>query len=319
MFQSVRSEAGLAQMEMYTTNDNEGINSALQRVCDKNQPVSKFVEMIKDLIKSQENQLLLAIVQQGNFSLKNEYKHFEVSVDKWSRWTPEQRQWHISKVQHGHLVQVNADDDTDTISLMEASSSTALSNAILGVGFEDCGITDTANSMLQNMWEKADKLVTMKHAICEIPDHPNSRQVTSLSSLKSCHSVECKPESGNATCDCYLNKLPKIYQHVLAVTQELGILCSCISCRVSKKTNYSLTSAVNSKLPKGAGKKSNERIHWESRKTIKQTSVPCVVDPLPAIQKTSTSSGSFRIQKVWFAMAAEKIQEFYDRSARATK
>jgi hypothetical protein len=59
-------------------------------------------------------------------------------------------------------------------------------------------------------------------------------------------------------------------------------LCSFISWRVSKKTNYSLTSAVNSKLPKEAGKKPNERIHWESRKKTKQTSVPCVVDPLPA-------------------------------------
>jgi hypothetical protein len=47
-------------------------------------------------IKSQENQLLLAIVQQGNFSFKNEHKHFEVSLDKWSRWTPEQYQRHIS-------------------------------------------------------------------------------------------------------------------------------------------------------------------------------------------------------------------------------
>lgn len=260
MIQSLRSEAGLAQMEMYITNDNEGINSALQRVCGKNQPVSKFVEMIKDCIKLQENQLLLAIVQQGNFS----------------------RQRHISKVQHGHLVQVNADDDTDTIYLMETSSSTVLSNVILGVGFEDCGITDTANSILQDMWEKAEKLMTMKHAICEIPDHPNSRRVTSLSNLKSCHYVECKPESGNATCDCYLYKLHKICLHVLAVTQELGILCSFISWRVSKKTNYSLISAVNSKLPKGAGKKPNERIHWESRKKTKQTSVPCVVDPLPA-------------------------------------
>jgi hypothetical protein len=70
MIQSVRSEAGLAQMEMYTTNDNEGINSALQRVCGKKQPVSKFVEMIKDFIKSQKNQLLLAIVQQGNLALR---------------------------------------------------------------------------------------------------------------------------------------------------------------------------------------------------------------------------------------------------------
>ena len=157
-------------MEMYTTNDNEGINSALQRVCGKNQPVSKFVEMIKDFIKSQENQLLLAIVQQGNFSFKNEYKHFEVLLDKWSRWTPEQRQRHISKVQHGHLVQVNADDDTGTISLMEASTTTVLSNAILGVGFEDCGITDTTNGILQDMWEKAEKLVTMKHLIIQIQD-----------------------------------------------------------------------------------------------------------------------------------------------------
>ena len=203
-------------------------------------------------------------------------------MDKWSCWTPEQRQRHISKVQHGHLVQVNADDDTDTISLTETSSSTVLSNAILGVGFEDCGITDTANSILQDMREKADKLVTMKHAICEIPDQSNSRRVTSLSNLKSCHYVECKPESGNATCDCYLYKPRKICQHVLAVTQELGILCSFISWRVSRKTSYSLTSAVNNKPPKGAGKKRNETIHWESRKKTKQTSVPCVVDPLPA-------------------------------------
>ena len=87
---------------------------------------------------------------------------------------------------------------------METSSSTILSNAILGVGFEDCGITDPANSILQDMWEKAGKLVTMKHAICEIPDHPNSRRVTSLSNPKSCHYVECKPESRNTICDFYL-------------------------------------------------------------------------------------------------------------------
>jgi hypothetical protein len=85
MIQSVRPEAGLEETEMYTTNDNEGINNDLQRVCGKIQPVSKFVEMIKDFIKSQENQLLLAIVQQGYFSFKNENKiilalHFPISV-----------------------------------------------------------------------------------------------------------------------------------------------------------------------------------------------------------------------------------------------
>jgi hypothetical protein len=69
---------------------------------------------------------------------------------------------------------------------------------------------------------------------------------------------------------------------VLAVTQELGILYSFISWRVSRKTSYSLTSAVNNKLPKGAGTKRNKTIHWESRKKTKQTSVPCVDDPLPA-------------------------------------
>ena len=260
MIQSVRPEAGLAEMEMHTTNDNEGINNALQRVCGKNQPVSKFVERIKDFIKSQENQLLLAIVQQENVSFKNENKHFEVPLDKWSRCTPEQCQRHIPKVQHRHLIQVHADDDTDTISLMETSSSTVLINVILGVGCEDCGITGTANSILQDMWEKAAKIVTMKHAICEMHDHPNSRRVRSLSNLKSCHYVECKPESVNATCDCYLYILHvhKICQHVLAVTQELRMLCSFISWRVSKKFNYSLTSTVNSKLPKVAGKKPNE-------------------------------------------------------------
>jgi hypothetical protein len=76
--------------------------------------------------------------------------------------------------------------------------------------------------------------------------------------------------------------LHKICQHVLAVTQELGIVRSFISWRVSKKINYSLTSTVNSKFPKGTGKKPNERMHWESRKKTKQTHVPCVVDPLPA-------------------------------------
>ena len=42
-------------------------------------------------------------------------------------------------------------------------------------------VTGHIRSDLQDMWEKAEKLVTMKHAVCEIPDHPNSRRVTSLS------------------------------------------------------------------------------------------------------------------------------------------
>ena len=244
--------------------------------------MSKFVDMIKDFIKSQENQLLLAIVQ-GNLSSKNEYRHLEVPLDNWSRWTPEQRRRHISKVQQCRLVQVDADDETETISSMETSSCTELSTTLLSVGFEDAGITDTANSILQDMWEKAERLMTMNHAICEIPDHPNSRRVTSLSNPKSCHYVECNTETGHSSCDCYLYKLHKICQHVLAVTQELGILCAFISWRVSrKKSNYSLTSAVNSNIPKGAGKKPNERANWACRKKTAQTSASCVVDPLPA-------------------------------------
>ena len=161
------------------------------------------------------------------------------------------------------------------------------------------------------MWEKAEKLVTMKHAVCEIPDHPNSRRVTSLSNLKSCHYVECKPESGNATCDCYLYKPRKICQHVLAVTQELGILCSFISWRVSRKTSHSLTSAVNKKLPEGAGTKRNETIYWESRKKTKQTSVPVLLIHYQPIQVPLEN-------KYYGFLSAEKIQEFYSRSARAT-
>lgn len=91
VIQSVRNVAGLSRSECYTTNDNESMNSALQKVCGKNKTLPSFLKELKDFIKTQENQISLAIVQQGHLRLKEEFQNLEVPISTWATWDPSER------------------------------------------------------------------------------------------------------------------------------------------------------------------------------------------------------------------------------------
>ncbi|VDI50594.1 Hypothetical predicted protein [Mytilus galloprovincialis] len=283
MIQTIRSEADLSSLEWYTTNDNESINNAMQKVCGKNLTLPKFITEAKDYVESQENQLKMAIVQEGNYRFKGEYQHLEVPMQTWATWTSEQRKRHIAKVnrckvQQKEIVNVVAEKNQ---------------NICISQPAESCTFSDVPASVLTDMWSKAGDILLIEHAVCKVPGQQDSRRVTSMSNSKTSHYVEYTRKSGRVSCDCYMYKLYKICQHAVAGAEDIGVLNLFITWRNRNKNNFTLTAAVNSTLPSTAGKKPTDKSTWKRHKTSNATATVTTVDGI-VLDQSAESNYIFR-------------------------
>ena len=274
MIQTVRTEAGLRKHCFYNTNDNEGMNSTLQRVCGKDQPLPKFIKEIKEFITSQENQLSLAIVQQGHLRFKEEYKHFEVPISIWSTWGQEARKRHIAKVLNASVIEKSKKDQSnENAEQMETNTNISATSS---------EIRDVHESILEDIWDKAKNLLQKEFAVISIPEYPSARRVSSLSNPKKCYFVDFCEKTGKIQCECYVFQLHKICHHVVAVGEKMGVLDVYIKWRKDKKSSNSLSASVNAKLPKSAGRKPNEKKGRPKNKSITTSSEKLtIIDPFP--------------------------------------
>ncbi|XP_063436010.1 uncharacterized protein LOC134716921 [Mytilus trossulus] len=198
VIQSVRNVAGLSRSECYTTNDNESMNSALQKAKESCSRIYTPLEVTNGLSSSPDS----------------------------------------------------------------------------------CGITDVQENIIKDIWEKAERLLQKEFSIVFIPEYPDARRVSSLSNPKTCHFVEICRKTGNIKCECHLNKLHKICHHVLAVAENAGVSDDYLQWRQKKKTTPSLSLAVNTTLPKSAGRKPNEKRGWAKKKaTCTKPSDLSVIEP----------------------------------------
>ncbi|CAG2247967.1 unnamed protein product [Mytilus edulis] len=231
---------------------------------------NKKIEL-KDFIKTQENQISLAIVQQGHLRLKEEFQNLEVPISTWATWDPSERKKHISKV--NNYIAKAKESCSRIYTPLEVTNGLSSSP-------DSCGITDVQENIIKDIWEKAERLLQKEFSIVSIPEYPDARRVSSLSNPKTCHFVEICRKTGNIKCECYLNKLHKICHHVLAVAENAGVSDDYLQWRQKKKTTPSLSLAVNTTLPKSAGRKPNEKRGWAKKKaTCTKPSDLSVIDP----------------------------------------
>ena len=254
MIQSVRRKAGMSNHEKYTTNDNESINSAMQRVCGKHQSIMKFVDEVKSYVESQDNQLVMAVVQQGNYLLKQEFKNLEIALEQWSNMSKEDRHKHLAKVRR--FIPTSLPD--------KFHENTSASSASISASVDNCRITDVPQYVLEDMWSKASTLLQTKFAINEIPNLLSTRRVISLSNPRDSHMVDFNQTSGRIACDCHLYKLHKICHHAVVVGEEIRILERYLKWRRQLKSPYSLQARVNMPLPASAGRKPNDKV-WKKK------------------------------------------------------
>ena len=86
MSASLRSQCGLGfPPRVYTQNANECINNVVKSDLNikKKQRVPEFIHSIKRTVLRQETEVKLALINEGNFKLKEEYSHLQVKEDRY--------------------------------------------------------------------------------------------------------------------------------------------------------------------------------------------------------------------------------------------
>ena len=105
MRKDLRESVGLGSPpSTFTTNGSESINAAIKRKVDhKESDWPQFNEHIKNLIKSQHEEVIRALSQRGKYVLKPEYAHYGVTAQEWMKMRPDQQQQIVDDFQKAIL------------------------------------------------------------------------------------------------------------------------------------------------------------------------------------------------------------------------
>lgn len=101
MISPVREECGLGfPPQTFTTNASESINAMLKnKVNYQRSELPIFVDKVKELIAEQAREAERAVVNQGKYRFRSQYRFLEVPEARWFVMNQEQHAKHLSKVQ----------------------------------------------------------------------------------------------------------------------------------------------------------------------------------------------------------------------------
>ena len=236
MITPVRQRAGLGTPpDPFYTNPSESINRELKRVVDRRPcDLSLFLQRMFSLVQQQNVHITQAVVQNGEWRLRDGFKFLKISSDSWNNLSEKQRKAHMQHVLHTQLdedtihttavVQRNDDsevEDTDTCSHLSAS-------------YKDLLLPDHSNdAVIQAIWKKAGELFIQLGLVVPVPgaDASLNRMVASKSG-DAPHFVKTPPTlTGQFICDdrCLNYKTYKICSHTVVVAESNGKLREFIS------------------------------------------------------------------------------------------
>ena len=94
--------------EKFTTNRSERTNGVLQDCIKRDCGTAKtdkytLVKSIEKLVKNQEQEVELAVLDKGEYQLRPEFRHLLVAGDKWTKMTNDQKKAAILRVHHVSL------------------------------------------------------------------------------------------------------------------------------------------------------------------------------------------------------------------------
>ena len=109
MMKTMITPAGLGTPSSpFYTNPSESINRELKRVVDRRPcDLSVFIEKMFSLVQQQNDHITQAVVQNGEWCLRDGFKFLEISSDSWYNLSEKQRKVHMQHVLHTQL-----DEDT---------------------------------------------------------------------------------------------------------------------------------------------------------------------------------------------------------------
>ena len=217
--------------EEFTNNPNESSNSVVKHWTSfKKSSWPAFICKLQELVNAQLSEADKALYGAGEYSLVPELSHFAVDAVAWHRMSSAQRKAHLCKMASSNLV--------------PNSCQKSVPGLTLSVSVGEVQITSISESTLQNIWEKAERLLSTPNAIAPAPGNSNARMVASESSSRP-HFVQ-KGAGGRFVCDdnCLMWRGRKLCSHTVAVAECVKGLPQFISTLQKSKPECNLTNLM---------------------------------------------------------------------------
>ena len=250
----VRQLAGLGcPPKKFDTNRSERTNGVTQdfvrRECDG--PVNEYVfaKAMQKLVEAQEKELELAILNRGEYTLRNGYKHLTISPSRWRIMTEKQKDTALKKI---HSTKVDETrNNTATVSEAIRDRENHLMTTLLAAG-----VDWIPRNVLHAITEKA---LRIKEMVTMLPNaDPITAIVRSTSNPKKPHVIVF---SANGKCECHdcpSYSASSLCAHAIAASHEMSKFDAYVTWFVTNKRktggiNY--TKAVTHGLPNDRGRK----------------------------------------------------------------
>ena len=130
---------------------------------------------MKELVDEPQNEIVCSLSRRGRYRLCEGVKHFAVSVEKWSKMRPEQRQKIVQRFNSASTEGSSAGSIRALSSPYPAGEGTASSDQpscsvkCLKVSAEESGIHTIPLITLQQIWSKASSLPQVENTITPVP------------------------------------------------------------------------------------------------------------------------------------------------------
>ena len=255
--------------DFFYNNANESVNEVIKKEAErKKKGWIDCIEVIRSITDRQERNVQRAIVDQGPYKLKEEYRHLQIDADKWCEADDIERERLIKRFKRATLkardvVEVsskrgvtsdqlespnardNADDESDDV--MPTS----------GISFTASKLPD---GTYQNVWNQAISLARAKSEnIVQLPGNTYGRVVRSKNNPQKPHIVTFL-QSGKGHCsDCPVQKERSICQHTIAAAEDIGILEKHLEFFHRLKEPLNMMTSARRNVPSNSGQKPGQK------------------------------------------------------------
>ena len=265
--------------DSFTSNRSEKTNSLLQDFVSQESNGKKkvdefsFASSLEKLVKIQKQDVELAVVGRGEYKLREQYQHLEVSPSEWSRMREDQRKVALEKIHTFEIQEMQTSSVTKAMNALQSGEHPVMRK------MASLGIDWIPRDVLSSMDDKANSLIKEEHSV--IFRNSETVVVSSKSNPRNPHVVNLFANAKAECTNCPGFAAFSICSHTFAACLATDRSRDYLRWLVSTKRNsgvVNLSAAVTYGMPKRRGKK-GERAPWK-RSVTKQKPVTTVVSRL---------------------------------------
>ena len=286
----VRQRAGLGcPPAKFTTNRSERTNGVLQDFVKRNCGSAKvdeytFVKSLEKLVETQEQEIELAVLDKGEYQLRNEFAHIVISGEEWAKMTNEQRKAALSRIHEINLDNV-VPNNVAAINAKLTEDASPVFKQIISAG------VDWITSDVLKLVAKKSENILKQGKVTELPaaNAHDTVVIPSTSNPTKPHIIVLYA-NGKVECqDCPGYAASSICAHAVAASMTKGNLDVYLKWLVAnnrKSGGINYSKAITYGMPAGRGRKGGRPPRSRRGKQTTSAVIPRIATPRAAIQMT---------------------------------